>query len=316
MIDGIRDLLADEGFRTGLRFGLLAVAAVAVVALIGRRPRPWAGVAFVVAGVLALDDAFTVTDEMLIALAVLAVGGFLAMRFPPPVWAVAAAPGAVLFTRSTELDEPGWAFATILAATLVGGLLMADFDKSFARTGLPPVLLAISLLGVYVTTPETQHAILLTGAALPLFLLGWPRPLASLGVGGSFAATALVSWTVVLDGSFRPSSVVGGLTCLGMFAIEPVVRRVLGVTEVRQVLWVAGLHLVVVGACSRVAGLRSSTTQALVLAALAYVAVGVALAVVERRSGPTGDAGGRGDGAHTPTAAGRTRGTSAFPHIG
>jgi hypothetical protein len=316
MIDGIRDLLADEGFRTGLRFGLMAVAVVAVVALIGRRSRPWAGIAFVVAGVLAIDDAFTVENEMVIALAVLAVGGFLAMRFPPPVWAIAAVPGAVLFTRATELDEPGWAFATILAATLVGGLLMADFDKSFARTGLPPVLLAISLLGVYVTTPETQHAILLTGAALPLALLGWPRPLGSLGVGGSFAATALVSWTVVLDGSFRPSSVVGGLACLGMFAIEPVVRRVLGVTEVRQVLWVAGLHLVVVGACSRVAGLRDSTTQALVLTALAYVAAGVALAVVERRSRLTGADGGRGDAAHARTAAGRTRGTSAFPHIG
>ena len=300
MIDGIRDLLADEGFRTGFEFGLLAVVAVMVVTAVDRHLRPWAGIAFVAAGLLAIDDAFTVERELLVGLGVLAAGGFLATRFPPLLWAVAAVPGAVLFTRATDLDEPSWAFATILAATLVGGLLMADFDRAFRRTGLPPVLLAVSLLGVYLTTPETQHSILLTGAALPIALLGWPWPLGSLGVGGSFAVTALVTWTVVLDGSFRPSSVVGGIASLGMFAIEPVVRRALGWAETRQVLAVAGLHLVVVGACSRVAGLRSSTTQALVIAAVVYVAAGVALAVLERRA----------------DADGATRGTSAFAHIG
>ena len=221
MIDGIRDLLADEGFRTGFEFGLLAVVAVMVVTAVDRHLRPWAGIAFVAAGLLAIDDAFTVERELLVGLGVLAAGGFLATRFPPLLWAVAAVPGAVLFTRATDLDEPSWAFATILAATLVGGLLMADFDRAFRCTGLPPVLLAVSLLGVYLTTPETQHSILLTGAALPIALLGWPWPLGSLGVGGSFAVTALVTWTVVLDGSFRPSSVVGGIASLGMFAIEP-----------------------------------------------------------------------------------------------
>jgi hypothetical protein len=306
MIDGIRDFLADEGFRTGFLFGLIAVAAVMVVTAVDRRLRPWAGVAFVVAGLLAIDDEFTVENEMLIGLGVLAVGGFLALRFPPLVWAVAAAPGAVLFTRATELDEPGWSMATILGATLIGGLLTADFDKAFARTGLPPVMLAVSLLGVYVTTPETQHSILLTGAALPIALLGWPWPLASLGVGGAFASTALVSWAVVLDGSFRPSAVVGGIACLGMFAVEPVVRRVLGRVETRQVLVVGGLHVLLVGACSRVAGLRSSTAQALVITVLVYIAAGVALAVLERRADPDDDPGPAGEVA---------RGTSAFPHI-
>lgn len=324
MIDGIGDLLADEGFRTGLRFGLLTVAAAMVTglvtALVVRRLWPWAGLAFVAAGLLAVDDAFRVEDRMMLAVAVLFAGGLAATRLHPLLWLVAAAPGAVLFAQATELDEPSWAYATILATTLVGGLLMADFDKAFARTGLPPVMLAVTLLGAYVTTPETQHMILLTGAALPLVVLGWPWPLGSLGVGGSFAATAMVSWVIVLDGSFRPSSVVGGIASLGMFAVEPVVRRVLGRAETRPVLAVAGLHLVVVGACSRVAGLRSSTAVAVVIVAVVYVGAGVALAAITRRDeGATyDDQAGASDGARdigdSTVARPSTRGTSAFPH--
>jgi hypothetical protein len=305
MIDGMGDLLADEGFLTGLRFGALAVLAVVVVTALDRHLRPWAGVAFVAAGLLALDDAFTVEQEVVVGLAVLAVGGFAAMRLPMPVWLVAAAPGAVLFAQATDLDEPSWAIPTILATTLVGGLLMADFDKAFAPTGLPPVMFAVTLLGVYVTVPETQHAILLVGAALPLVVLGWPWPLASLGVGGSFAATALVTWIVVVDGSFRTSSVVGGIASIGMFAVEPVVRRALRWAEPRQVLAVGILHLVLVGACSRIAGLRSSSVQALVIIAVVDVAAGVALAVIGSRDRGMGD---------VTAPAHAARGTSAFPH--
>ena len=126
-------------------------------------------------------------------------------------------------------------------------------------------------------------------------------------------ALFVLQW-VVLDGTFRPSSVVGGIASLGMFAVEPVVRRVLGWAETRQVLAVFGLHVVLVGACSRVAGLRSSTFEALVITAVVLVAAGVALAVIERRAdaGPDGEAAPGGELAPVGDDA---RGTSAFPHI-
>ena len=322
MIDGIGDLLADDGFRTGLRFGVLAVLAAALAGAVVRRMWgvwPLAGPAFVVAGLLAIDDAFTVERPMAVAVVVLVAGGLAATWLHPLLWLVAAAPGAYLFVEATEIDDPSWAYATILATTLVGGLLMADFDKAHARTGLPPVMLAITVLGAYVTTPETQHIILLTGAALPLVLLGWPWPLGSLGVGGSFAATAVVTWIVVVDGSFRPSAVVGGIASLGLFAIEPVVRRLRGGSgrAMPPVLAVAGLHLVVVGACSRVAGLRSSTTLALAIVAVVYAAAGVALVALDRRAEAAAldaQAGVGSDDVMPPDR--RPRGTSAFRHTG
>src|SRR5262245_19419517 len=124
MIDGIRDLLADEGFRTGVLFGLIALVAIWVLTTFDRgRVRRWAGLAgvgFVAAGVSAIDDGFPVDSELVVGLVVMGAGGFAATRLPPVLWALAAAPGAVLFVQATDLDDPGWAFATILVATLVG----------------------------------------------------------------------------------------------------------------------------------------------------------------------------------------------------
>jgi hypothetical protein len=105
-----------------------------------------------------------------------------------------------------------------VVATVVGGALVADCDRSWGRRGLTPVLLAVTVLGIYGTTPDTEHARVLAGVALPIALLGWPRPLASLGAAGSSVATALVSWTAVVDGLGRPGAVAGAIAGLGPHA--------------------------------------------------------------------------------------------------
>jgi hypothetical protein len=308
MIDGISDLLADEGFRTGLRFGLAALAAAALVALaasgVARRRAclPVAGVAFAAAALSTVDDVFEVDRDLVVATVVLVVGPFLAqlvLRRRPEAWAVAAVPGALLFAQAAEIPGLSWDRTVIALATLVGGALVADFDAAHGSAGLPPAMLALTVLGAYVTTPETQTSILLAGAALPIALLGWPASLGSLGAGGAFAATALVSWVVVLDGNFRPGAVVGGITALGMFVVEPVVRRVWRREATHQWMVVAGLHVVLVGACTRVAGLLTSAIGAAVIVAIAYAIAAVILVVAEQR--PTRPA-------HL------ARGTSAFAH--
>ena len=167
-------------------------------------------------------------------------------------------------------------------------------------------MLAATALGVYVTTPDTEHARVLVGVALAIALLGWPRPLASLGTAGSFVAVALVSWTAVVDGLGRPGAIVGGTACLGMLVIEPPVRWVLGrptsrpsPLPLRGALTVGVLHLGVVAACSRVAGLRTSAPQALVISAVAYALAAALLVVLGLRA----DAGSRttSRGLHFPS---------------
>jgi hypothetical protein len=301
MFDAVTDLISDDGFQTGLVFGLVAAVAVGLAAAIARPVRPWAGLAFGAAAVVAMADQFAsadrfpVTGDLVVGLAVLAAGGVVAGRWPLAVRMAAAGPGAVLVARSTDVTEPGWAVPTIVVATVVGGALAGDCDRTLGRWGLPPVMLAATVLGVYGTTPDTEHAMVLAGASLAIALLGWPRPLASLGVAGSFVAAALVSWTAVVDGLGRPGAVVGAVACLGVLAVEPVVRRAVSARRrlgrssltARDALVVGALHLGLVAACSRVAGLRTSAGQALAISAFAYALVAGALVAVSVRS-PSG----------------------------
>jgi hypothetical protein len=312
MFDAITDLLTDDGFRTGLVLGLVAAVATGLAAAIARPVRPWAGLAFGVATVVAMADRFSdadrfpVTGELVVGLAVLTAGGILTARWPLVVRMAAAVPGAVIVARSADLTEvtdlavPGWAAPAIVVATVVGGALAGECDRAPAlrRHGLPPVMLAVTVLGVYATTPDTEHARVLAGVALAIALLGWPRPLASLGVAGSFVAVALVSWTAVVDGLGRPGAIVGGVACLGLLAVEPAVRWALDARRarhplprspaqpsaaLRDALTVGALHVGLVAACSRVAGLRTSATQALVISAVAYAVAATALVALRAR---------------------------------
>jgi hypothetical protein len=297
--------LVDHGFRSGLVLGLLAALGVALLAATERgkrRVRPGAGLGFTVAAVLALTREFTLGSDFVLGLVVLAAGGWLTRRVDGPVVRMlAAVPGAVFLARSTDLHDPSWAVAVMLVVTVVGGTLVADFDRSFATTGLPPVLLAVTVLGVYVTTPDTDHAVILLGVALPIAGLGWPRPIASLGAAGSSLVTGLVSWVVVTDGAARPGAIVGALACLGLLVLEPASRwtsRARAAVEsslpVGSVPLLLALHVGVVAVCSRVAGLRTPATQALVISAVTYALVAAVLVGVGRRSTaprPSGDNG-------------------------
>ncbi|HEY8525610.1 MAG TPA: hypothetical protein VIL48_11630 [Acidimicrobiales bacterium] len=325
MLDPITDLVRDEGFRTGLAFGLGAAAVAGIAALLARPVRPWAGFAFGAAALAALADRIgdadrgPVTAALVVGLALLAAAGVAGAH--PALRLAAAVPGAVVVAGSTEIDSPGWAAPAVVIAAVVGGGLAAACDRTWGRRGLPPVLLAVTVLGVYATTPDTEHARVLAGAALAVALLGWPRPLASLGAGGSLVAAALVGWTAVVDGMARPGAVVGAIACLGVLALEPVVRwgvgrlapaptsrapgsqvpgpqtpgsagpdrRAIPAAPARPAPWgrdaaARGLvHLGLVAACSRVAGLRTSAVQAGAISVAAYAAAAAVLVALERQ---------------------------------
>jgi hypothetical protein len=131
------------------------------------------------------------------------------------------------FPKGTDADAITEAVpfrVLVLASAVVGATLLSDFDSRWCRRGLGPVLLAVSMLGIYATVPDTEQALVLLGLALPLALTFWPWPVASLGVAGSLATTGLVVWTISAGGAGRTSSIIGGLACLGVLVLEPITR--------------------------------------------------------------------------------------------
>jgi hypothetical protein len=185
---------------------------------------------------------------------------------------------------------------------------LAAFDRRWRHLGLLPPLLAVTAAGIWACVPDVEGPLVLLGASLLLPLLGWPSPLAArwpglaaFGTAGSVAMAAVLVWVVATGGVGRPGSVVGGLACLGLLAVEPAVRRLdvhrrspLELLEQRPGLtWTAvAAHLLLVGIASRVTGRPERVGPALVLFLLEFgtaLVVGIALVrlpALDRRTHP------------------------------
>jgi hypothetical protein len=285
--NAILSALRDPGFAAGVAFAFVAFAVVAAATL--AMPRggrdvvvPVGGLCFVAASLLALLRNEGVSDRLVWGIAALvgagAVSSLARGRLPGGATLLGAAlavPGAWLVVHAEPIQPIGWIQLLLGVGIVVGGALAADFDRRWRRVGAPPVLLAISLFGVYVTVPDTEQALVVLGASLPLALpgaIGWPRALNSLGSAGAFGAVGLLAWTVGAGGAARHSAIVGGLACLGLFVVEPVGRalaggrsRILGAVPDRRI-WalaaVAAGHLALVYVCARMAGLRDTVAVA------------------------------------------------------
>jgi hypothetical protein len=252
---------ASAELHAGLRSGLLALVAGLLLALAGRRrstpgPVPVHGLLFAAAFVAGL------------ALA------------PGP-----AAPGWP--------PTAGWVLPAAALVALAAGPLLAGFDARWPGRGLGPVLLAVTLAGIWSTVPDTEAALVALGAVLPLVLLGWPWALASLGRAGSWAVAGSLGWVVASGGAGRSSAVVGGAACLGLLAIEPLARRLdprrrspLGCVPGGPLgaVVVAAAHLGLVYVAARVAGTGPTLAGAVAVAG-AELAAGVGLAMALTAAG-------------------------------
>lgn len=291
-------------FQAGLTFGLVGLGLVllagALLRLSSRStgPIPIAGLVVVGAGVAALSQTERLPDGLAPGLGALLLGGLVSdiFRAPWPATLILAVPGAWLTAFATDLPEVGWIRVLVLASAVVGGTLLSDFDSRWCRRGLGPVLLAVSMLGIYATVPDTEQALVLLGLALPLALTSWPWPVASLRVAGSLATTGLVVWTISAGGAGRTTSIIGGLACLGVLVLEPITRGLradrrsaLELVPLRRwwVVATALAHLVVVYVAFRVAGLRATLVEATVIVAVEGVVVlallGLGAAAARRR---------------------------------
>lgn len=299
-------LLDGPEFRTAVAFGFAGLIAGMGVAVTwraaGRRGTPPViGILVVTAGTLAvrepvapapgqlLDDP-SLPGGLVVALAVLFVAGMVAdsARWPIGVGALLALPGAFLLATRAGVVEVTWIRVAAGAAALAGGWMVASFDRRWEGQGVAPAMLALSAVGVYFTVPDTEEAMVLLGVSAPIALLGWPLCLARIGTGGSFAVMGLLSWTVAEGGYGRHSSIVGGLACVGLFAVEPLVglaARVDGWRRSRSPLvplGVMALHLALVFVASRVAGLRLTVPAALAIVAAELVVAAGVLASLSR----------------------------------
>ena len=299
IFDDVRSAVDSPGFATGFFAGSLALAAGVLVILAlprsGRRVVPLAGLLLVGAALVALADQDRLPDELVPGVGLLALAGALAaaagrLHLPPAgAAAVLSLPGAWLVAGATGLDETGPRLVLVTTIALAGALVGAG-DHQYRQLGLGPVLLLATLAGAYATVPDTERALIVLGAALPLAVLGWPWPLASLGRAGAPATVGLLAWVAVTDGSARAGSTVGAMACLGILLVEPVARmfragrgyesdRGDGLAAWPTVLPIIFVHVVLVTVASRIAGFRSSAWEA---GAIAGVALVIAVVVAVR----------------------------------
>src|SRR3954451_19546433 len=307
----INDLLGATEFQIGLLVGTLALfasfpVALGLTALFPKsRKRPGLiGVVFALAslaalaGTLGTDQVYPVPVGVLVGVALLFAAGTIAARVKP-AWLVgplAAVPGALVLANENDGLQAGWIGVLIVVGTAVIGATAADLDRRASRWGIGPILLVITVLGIYVTVPDTELMRTVVGVALPLVLLGFPYPAASLGSGGAFAAVGTLLWILPVDGRGRAGSIVGAAVAFALLYGEPLGRALAAELQsrvrlhrfpIKQPLVVyAAAQFVVVVYATRFAGQADSASSALLLAVpavAAAVAFGVFVVPPERR---------------------------------
>jgi hypothetical protein len=318
MTDKLQTLIDTPQFDAGLIAGLVVLGILLLVAS-QRRARGaedkvgLAGLGFTLAALAGitgwgpLPGARSVPGALVgglaLAAGLTAIAALLRSR-----WAVfvAAVPGALVVAGSLEGVET-WVRVVVAATGALGGALAADFDAAHRRLALGPVLLSVTVAAVYVTVPDTEASRAALGAALPLVLLSVPLPRVTLGAAGAVSSICLVAWLGGQEGAARPGAVVGAAGAVGLFALEPLARRLhlTSGVRLRSDLLVAGYFVLVQCAiafgASRVAGRQQDAVAALVrLVAVALVGFWLACTLPPDR--------GQRDADVTPARAPRPRG--------
>ena len=219
---------------------------------------------------------------LVVGLALLLLGEWLTRHEPAWARVVGSVPGALVVGAALPDGWPFWIRAVVVVSTVVGGGLVAQADVVAPR--VVPALLAIGAVGVYLCVPDTEAPKALLGALLAGALVGLePRIQAALG---TTALTGLFVWTSGYGGLGRPGSVVGGVACLGVLLLVPLVRWRSSPRAAVVVLVVVQCALVVY--VSRVAGFEDSAWSALALCIPAFAIAGVVLAVTISRPRSSG----------------------------
>jgi hypothetical protein len=266
------DLLGRSHFQVGLGVGVVGSVMTLVLWRDLRRPIPIWGT--LVSLAVVLGAALLMPDWVAPAIGVilLLAGGELLNRVPI-LGALVLVGAATVLALLPIVPDRVWIRTGTAAFVLAGGWAIQRVDRSLGETGIPILMIAATVFGIWATVPETEHARILVGAVAGTFLLGWPKAIARIGSNGAYALAGVMAWSIAIGGAERTGSIIGAWATLGVFFAAPLIRP--GVVPKR---WpVLAVHVVTVLLASRVAGLQEGGTTA---AAIAIPVLIAALVVI------------------------------------
>jgi len=264
----IENVLDARSFWVALVVGLVG-AAVVWFRLRGGHRDPGAPLVAVVAMLAGLRVEHRLPTQLIVGVGLLFLGEWLGRRLFV-AGAVVALPGALLIGAALPDGWPSWIRVVVVAVAFVGGLLTVRTETVTPRIVL--VLLAVSAGGLYLCVPDTEAVRPLLGAMLAVVVLAIDaRVSPSLGAS---AVTGLFVYIAGIGGVGRPGSVVGGVACLGVVLLVPLLR--IG-TSARVMAVLVVVHCVLVAYLARVAGFEDSAWAAFALSAVGFVVAFVVL---------------------------------------
>lgn len=229
MVDAIATVLRPE-FATGLGFGAAALFIAVILGLAWRRRRsgaiPVAGFLLAIAALIALPNATRVPLALWWGIGLLAGGGALVRWVPIARWVATllVAPGAWLVSTQSVVAGAGWARWFVFLGIMVAVPLLASFAVGSTTSLWTPMMFALFALGIFLSVPDTEEALVLLGVAIPIALLSLPGSPVLFGSIGVHASVGVAMWVIAEGGAGRPASIIGASACLGMLAVEPAAR--------------------------------------------------------------------------------------------
>lgn len=211
MVESGVEVISDPMFVKGVVAGLIVLAlGIVFWAVRGRDDvLGFGGLLVAAATVLVLYQSGMLGLSQLAGVTLLAIAGLFHRSFV--VGGLLAIPGAFFVIRPEAADPQEWFPWFAVLAIVFAAPLVASFDDRYHETGLPIPLFGIAALGVFLTVPDTEGAIVLLSVAGIAGFLGWPRPVATLGGAGSYAVVGLYMF-VAAEGAFgRPASIIASV---------------------------------------------------------------------------------------------------------
>ena len=276
-VHDLENVLDDAAFWVALVVGGIGVLFVWV--RVRQRVRePGVAIAVAIGCLAGLRVDHRLPAPLVVGVVLVALGEWLARDRARRERVLSAIPGAVVLGAALPDGWALWIRVLVAIAAVAGGALVDAVDRLMPR--VLPVLLAVGAVGVYFCVPDTEAPKALLGALLAgTMIVLEPRLGHALG---QVTLTGLFVW-VAAYGLGRPGSVVGGVACLGVVLLIPLVRWSRATPARTALLVVAQCALVVFE--SRVAGFEHSVWSALALSIPAFVLAGAVLVALAHERG-------------------------------